>query len=210
MMARATTAANKATTERRLPQTPVMHRIAAVCFVVAGCGRFEFAPVADAVVTDSEGCPPSYQVSLPSSTSRYRVISENQLMRVHYDACKGDATVGTHIVALDDLTEMTELDDVLQGVPAPMFGRFYVGVVQLAGSSTVAAGWIDITGRSHDPTLWKPGEPDDGDGTENAVEQLAVIGPTGQLADVSGGTPYGAICECDGLPSSATAEATIP
>lgn len=170
----------------------------------------EFTPVVDAVTTDSAGCPSGYQVSLASSTSRYRVTSEDKLMRVHHDACKADSIVGTHLVALDDVQEMAELAAVLKTVQAPTLGRFYVGAVQLPGSSTVAVGWIDITGRLHDPALWRLGEPDDLDDTENAMEQLAVINSSDQLLDVSGGTAYGAVCECDGLPVDATAEAAIP
>ncbi|MBA3818131.1 MAG: hypothetical protein H0X17_04520 [Deltaproteobacteria bacterium] len=162
------------------------------------------------LVSDGAACPPTYQVSLASSTSRYRVTSVDQLISAHHALCKADSNTGTHLVALNDQQEMTELDLMLQTVPAPALGRFYVGMVQLPGSSTLAAGWVDITGRSLDPTLWNVGEPDDLDDTENALEQFAVIDSSGRLLDVAGATSYGAVCECDGLPVDATAEATIP
>ncbi|MDQ3365592.1 MAG: hypothetical protein M3680_09200 [Myxococcota bacterium] len=186
-------------------------RSTVLCLVVAGCGRVGFAPPDDApIVTDTAACPPTYQVSLASSTSRYRVISADALVSVHHADCRADSATGTHLVALDDRQETDELDVVLQTVPAPVLGRFYVGLVQLQGSASLATGWVGITGRPLDPTLWNAGEPDDLDDIENAREQLAVIDASGRLVDVSGTNPYGAVCECDGLPVDPAVEANIP
>ncbi len=131
-------------------------------------------------------------------------------MSVHHEICKADSNTGTHLVAVNNLAELDDLDLVLQRVAPPAMGRFYVGVVQQPGASSLATGWIDITGLTLDPLLWNVGEPDDLDGTENALEQLAVINPSGRLLDVSGTASYGAVCECDGLPVSAIAEQVIP
>ena len=184
-------------------------RPAALC-LLAAC-RIGFDPLAsDANVDDASlddanlddalrvTCPPSYTVTLPSTASRYLVTTTTLLLTDHHTLCAQHLPGATHLVALDSLTELMELDAVLQLSPPPPLGRYYVGAIQRESQPAVDASWLTYTGEPVLPELWRSGEPNDLDDVEDGAESNAVVDDNGRLVDVSGTQAYGAVCECDG------------
>ncbi|MBA3451888.1 MAG: C-type lectin domain-containing protein [Deltaproteobacteria bacterium] len=186
---------------------------AGVLLVVAGC-RIGFDPIAVDIDAPSVTCPSSYTVMLGSSSSSYRVSSEDKLLTAHHAACTSDAPSGTHLVFIDDVMEQADLYAVLRTVPRVNGDRFYVGVVQPPGEADLASAWVSFAGDPVAPDLWRRDEPNDLDLIEDGGEQLAVVdvsfAESGQLVDVSGNASYGAICECDGLLVDPAVVADLP
>lgn len=157
-------------------------------------------------------CPVTYTVSLPSTTTRYRIIPTDDVYWDHAASCEADAAGKTHAAVLDTVQEAIDLEVELALVtPMPNQGRFYVGAVQRPDATERDQDWIGLTGAPVSTGLWgiaaSMQQPDDGgSATENQVEQLAVIqvGAT-YLLDVRGNASYGMVCECDGLAIDATA-----
>lgn len=148
------------------------------------------------VPTDAEvvpvTCPASYTITIPSSSSRYRIAASPGSFLAHHTGCS-EEPAATHLIAIDDAFELAE---IFTQVP-PQVGPVYVGVVQLPGELGIADGWQTFTGKPLPAGLWWFDQPNDGDFWESFDEQRAAVDVTGKLHDVTGSAFLGAICECD-------------
>lgn len=182
--------------------------------LVAGCRlRFDELAPADATAPDAPSlvCPASYTVSLASTASRYRVSAGPVSFAAANRDCADDQPGDTHLVNIQALAEGAELGPHMDAEPTqPMLGRFYVGGVQLAAQAAVDASWFYLDGEPVNDIVWRSDEPDDLDGTEDELEQFATIAGERLMIDVGGGTPYGMICECDGIPIAPQIAAVLP
>ena len=93
--------------------------------------------------------------------------------------------------ALGKIDDATEQTCVAGHVGAGM----WIGLIQPVGSATATAGWTWNAVTPVVYTHWAPGEPEDGDGRENGLEQCGDIQSTGNWDDVVCDAPIGFACE---------------
>jgi hypothetical protein len=160
-------------------------------------------------VTD---CPGAYGTMLPSSTSRYRVITTLATFWPHDATCNDDVPGATHAVVLETMQELVELDAVLDATQT--LDRYYVGGIQDPQATVRTAGWISFDGEPLLQTAWYAPEfePDDGglDLIEDHGQQLVILDRLLQyLHDAAGVTAYGIVCECDGRRVAEKAKAFV-
>jgi hypothetical protein len=156
-------------------------------------------------------CPIDYTVTVPGSTSRYRISSSNGNFAAHHASCNDDMVGVTHLVVFDTLSELDQLTAMLPSVPQPSGSRFYVGAVQMMNQLTTSDGWLHFTGGAVPATFWGQGHPEDNDQSElDHDQQLAALDTGERMNDVRGNVSYGAICECDGKTIDPTVAAHIP
>jgi len=159
------------------------------------------------------GCPASYATQLPStaSTSRYRVITALAAFWPHNATCNSDRAGATHAAVLNTMTELLELKAHVDGVSA--LDRYYLGGIQDPQSTMTNRGWIWFDGTPLLQTAWHTpeGEPDDSNaGTEVHFQQLVILDRLlTYLHDATGTATYGVVCECDGTPVTAMAQAFV-
>ena len=162
---------------------------------------------------DPMTCPLQYARSLPSTqaTARYRLITAQATFWVHEAECNGDMPGATHLVMPKTTLMETELSQWIDPL-ANTGATFYVGAVQDPAATMPAEGFIFLDNTPVPAAVWIFGEPDDEDNVENQGYSLAFYDKTPQLRrmfDSSGNVVRGAICECDGVPISAMAQAWI-
>lgn len=150
-------------------------------------------------------CPSTYTLSVTSSASRYRVRAADVWWNLR-QACDNDAPGMTHLVVYDSVTEAAMLR-------ANVSGAFFVGAVQPRNQGAPAASWWWLTGAPVSNTFWQASQPDDGDGTEDNHENLAIEGGAGlrdfdSITDPS--TQALGLCECDGKATESSIAAMIP
>ncbi|MEO8841667.1 MAG: hypothetical protein ABI591_00630 [Kofleriaceae bacterium] len=168
---------------------------------------FEFHDAMSPPAFDPAMCPSGYTNHLvtASPNSRYRVTNQADVFSALYNACKNDHPGWTHLVVLDTTQEATQIETALNG------NSYYVGAVQPANQAMVTAGWLQLTGEAVPADLWQTSQPnDDGDNFENNEQNLTAVDNTsGLMNDVAGSFQYLGVCECDGKPIAATAEAAL-
>jgi hypothetical protein len=156
---------------------------------------------------DPATCPSGYGVTLPSSTSKYRLIATTATISVHHADCKDDLAGATHLIALQTAAEATELGNAVAGSSV----RVWVGLIQKPTATTPSTDWFVLTGEMLPANLWDVAEPEDAGGGENGAEQIAFVEPaTRKLKDDNSGKTYHAMCECDGRPIDPSLDALIP
>lgn len=154
---------------------------------------------------DPSACPSTYTLSITSSASRYRVRTADVWWNLNR-ACDNDAPGMTHLVVYDSVAEAAMLR-------ANVTGAFFVGAVQQKNQAAPAASWWWLTGAPVSSAFWQVSQPDDGDGTEDNHENLAVESGAGlrdfdTVSDPS--TQALGLCECDGKATAASIDAMIP
>ncbi len=110
--------------------------------------------------------------------------------------------------ALQEVVELSQYIDPLPNTGA----TFYAGAVQDPNAATPGAGWILLDDSPAPNDAWFSGEPDDEDGVENHMYNLAFFDKTSivrRLFDSTGGPARRAVCECDGIPIAATSQSYI-
>jgi hypothetical protein len=152
--------------------------------VVAGCG-FRIAGSADAALSDDASDGPAVDVSLgtcngaglacPSGTTPHAIGCGTGCW---YGCRDGSAITEPEAAALciawggklgriDSAADETCMRTVLDGA-------IWVGIEQAANQATPIAGWSWNNDGTAPPYLrWASGQPNDGDGTEDGVEQCA-------------------------------------
>jgi hypothetical protein len=154
-------------------------------------------------------CPPSYDVTIPSSTTVYRVIDSDGTFAAQHAACTADLPGATHLASLDTAAEITELRDMLVA-RAVRTGNHYVGVAQQPNQPNTTDGWFTFNGGPMPQNMWSAGQPNDDVAGENNEENLAAINTADMLNDATGDYAYPALCECDGIPIDPTVATYIP
>jgi hypothetical protein len=154
-------------------------------------------------------CPSSYTMTLPSTTTKYRVIATPAAFASHHAACNQDQSGGTHLASFETATEAMEMRDAILAMSSPPGTQFYVGAVQKPSQTTTTTGWYVFTGGPLDPSLWVS-TPNDDNAGENNEENLGALNTGDLMHDVTGDLAYPAICECDGLTIDATVASYIP
>jgi hypothetical protein len=150
---------------------------------------------------DPASCPASYS-AIAFGSSRYRLVNTPRSLTQHHDDCKDDLPGATHLVAFESMAEANAVTGLIAGSD-----NLWVGTVQPPGQSTVGGGWLQITGEPTPSAVWGSGQPNDDDGNENGVQNVAVINASGGgLNDSETTFAFDAICECDGRPIDPTAE----
>ena len=161
---------------------------------------------ADAGFDAARDCPVSYGDTLPSQTSRYLIVQTIGTGWPQLALCN-EAPSRTHAIVLGSMTEIVELDALLDGKST--IDRFYIGGVQSPTATTMTGDWITFDGAPLLQTAWytNENEPDDGgDGLENQTSQLLIFDRLlPYLHDAAGVSSYGVLCECDGVPMHPTA-----
>ncbi len=169
------------------------------------------APPPDAPFAPATDCPAAYSISLSGQTSRYRVLVTGRRPWEHAADCADDLVGATHLVALDSAAEIAAVQariTATTGLPGGQ-GSAWVGSFQPRMQANDDTGWLKITGGPITP-MWDPGEPNDGDNTENSAENYMMMERNRQSqVDVPGDRSFGAVCECDGLPVDAAAAAAM-
>jgi hypothetical protein len=157
---------------------------------------------------------------LPSGFSRYRVDLRPLTAWEQADGCAADLTGKTHLVALDDVVEVQELQAAIDGrTDLPSWGSFtivWVGGIQQRMQMGTGVGWLTMTGGPMIEGVWATDEPNDWGSTlytedvEDDEEQFAGLWQDEtHLADMVGGARLGAVCECDGRPIDAHVQAEL-
>jgi hypothetical protein len=151
---------------------------------------------------DITTCPATYtqQIASTMTTSRYRLITSQAMFTAHASNCDDDMQGATHLVFPETVQEIIELSQWIDPL-ANTGAFFFVGVVQARDAASPGAGWILFDDTPVSATVWRIGEPDDGDGAENNTEQLANFDKTPsvrRMSDGNGISARGAVCECDG------------
>jgi hypothetical protein len=156
-------------------------------------------------------CPASYGVTLPGSSSRYRIIATTATYWAHHATCVADLPGATHPLTLDNMQEATDLAAHLADVAVD---RVYIGGVQDPAATAVSEGFIALDGTPLIGGVWHlgetPPEPNDNDAIENQQSQLVLFDRLQMYVhDAAGPTVLGAACECDGKPIATMAQQFI-
>jgi hypothetical protein len=162
-----------------------------LCLVCA-CGRVGFDPVAapsDAGI-DLSACPASYTLS---GNGAYRRSTDVQVFANAASSCAADqpATAGvfTHLVVIDDTTELDLLNTSFSG------NDVWVGLTDIVTAPTYQ--WVTAEPISVDPALWGVGKPDNPT-TEQCVHVIPIQSADPGKLDTIGCTQFHYfICECD-------------
>jgi hypothetical protein len=154
-------------------------------------------------------CPGSYPVRLEATAaaSRYRVVTSLEQFWPHNDACNADRRGSTHAVSIGSMDELVALEAHLDTVGVIL--RYYIGAVQDPDATAKDVGWISFDGTDLLKTAWYTNEPNDGTASPNEQrgQQLIIIDRTlPYFQDAVGTTPYGIVCECDGIAVAAKAQ----
>ena len=155
-------------------------------------------PAVDAAVT--RGCPAKYTITLPSSTTRYRVLESKATFAEQDAACRSDPPGATRLVAFESASEAQYLRELLTQYEQT---RYYVGASQSSNQARPEEGWRLATGGPVSDELWALEQPIDGpsshyfEDNEANVAELALDTTSGMLFDASGKALQPAICECD-------------
>lgn len=200
-----------------------MRGLVVLLAAIAGCG-FEHGQL-DGVGVDANGgvdasdaeidtvvpvaCLETYTITVPSTTTKYRVIETAASFTTQHQACNADQPDQTHLASPETATEATELRDAIVSLGNVGGSQFYIGAVQKPDSGSVTADWYVFTGAALDGALWVSTPNDDNPG-ENNEENLGALNTGDLMHDVTGDLPYPAICECDGLPIDPTVAGFIP
>jgi hypothetical protein len=146
------------------------------------------APGPDAF--DPSACPATYTISLPSTTSRYRIASDGLEWTQANAACVADQASPkgfTHLVVFADRQEQTELeaivDDVWVGYSDGVVEGMFLATTSEPIGDRVAPG----------STAWASGEPNHQTATEDCVEIIL----EGGLNDNDCTNTRMFVCECD-------------
>jgi hypothetical protein len=177
---------------------------------LAGCDRLwglfplhELPPAVDATTSDvppPQACPSEYSVTLPTSTSKYRVeTSFGQEWTVAANSCEDDSIAAgsyTHLLVLTDLTEWSELLEVVGRPPDYLWIGYHDRI------TAEKFEWVTAEATAEYPPMmppWEPANPDHmGPGCVTyrpGTGQFAA-----ELADGDCNSTRGFICECDGYP----------
>ncbi|HEY5921895.1 MAG TPA: hypothetical protein VIV11_09510 [Kofleriaceae bacterium] len=168
----------------------------------------------DAPPFNVASCPTGfggYNVTIASSTSRYRLIVAQRSWWVHAADCDADLPGATHLVIPDSGQEIIELSQYIDPI-ANTGSFFFVGAVQSSAAAVPTMGWIRIDDGPVPAEVWAQAEPDDDDGIENSMTQLGFFDKSAsvrRMSDGSGLVTRGAVCECDGKTYGTTARAYI-
>lgn len=198
----------------------------AAILVLCGCGSVaSSAPDASNAPDTSGGaqCPASYDITL-SGMSRYRLITTGGRAWDQSTSCTRDQAGATHLVVLETASELASVQALVDTSATALAAGVWVGGVQQHTATSPGDGWLGFDGQPLISGSWYDGpgtngppdvEPNDGDGTENGLEQFVIIKPSNSqgikngLQDSQGGNSKGALCECDGKPIAAVAAAEI-
>ncbi len=131
-------------------------------------------------------CPGSY-------VAGYRLITTAQSWRTAEADCEDDTTGLSHLVVIDDATELAAVNAALATAAA---GDVWVGVMRDAPEPWV---WRVVTGGNASFLPWEAGQPDNQSRDQQVV---SLIRSSGLLRDVSTGSSVNraALCECDRRP----------
>lgn len=131
-------------------------------------------------------CPATY-------VGGYRLVATAQSWRAAEADCEDDSTGLTHLVVIDDATELATVNAALTAAAA---GDVWVGVMRDAPMPWV---WRVVTGGNASYLPWEPTQPDNQSGDQQVVTLMRT---SGLLRDVSTGssTDRAALCECDRRP----------
>jgi hypothetical protein len=146
------------------------------------------APGADAF--DPSVCPTTYAISLPSTTSRYRLASGGLDWTHAIDACVADQTSPkgfTHLVVFTKRQEQTELEAIV--------GDVWVGYSDRLVEGEFRATTLEPIGNYVAPSspAWAFGEPNHQTTAENCDEVIL----EGGLNDNNCANTRMFVCECD-------------
>ncbi len=136
-------------------------------------------------------CPATYTISLPSTTSRYRLDSGGLDWTQANAACVADQVSPkgfTHLVVFADRQEQTELEAIVDDV--------WVGYSDRVVEGTFLAVTSEPIGNYVQPgsPAWAAGEPNHQTAAENCVEIIL----EGGLNDNDCANTRMSVCECDG------------
>jgi hypothetical protein len=150
---------------------------------------------------DLTKCPPSYvQINSMRTTSRYDLVTAQGTYAQHASNCNNDLPGATHLVMPETAQELTELSQWID--PMSNTGAlFWVGVVQAPNAFAPDNGWILLDDTQLAVEVWRSGEPNDADVTENGQEQFAYLDKSStnrRMTDTPGSDGHGGVCECDG------------
>jgi len=137
---------------------------------------------------DANGAADGIQLSCPASyttvaglTSEYRAIDNSMGWLVSEQLCETD---GTHLVVIDNATELTTIPGLLPG------DNIWVGTTD----RLVIGTFRHVTGPTATFLDWDASEPD-----ATALECVFIDSLTIKLADQDCTSGRRAVCECDGI-----------
>jgi hypothetical protein len=139
----------------------------------------------------SAGCPASYTVMISGSGTRYRAVAQPAAWPAAQADCADDGA-GIHLAVIGSELERAGVRSLLDDD------------VWLGSSDRVEEGrfrWV--TGAVSPFTAWASGQPDDGDGSEDCVEQKRASMPGWHDQPCTDLLAY--VCECDGIAPDPTA-----
>ena len=160
---------------------------AETCAAIVGDAGVE-APRPDAF--DPIVCPTTYTISLPSTTSRYRLVSGGLDWTAAATACAADQASprgSTHLVVFAARQEQIDLEAIVDDVWAGYSDRVTEGVF-LAVTDEPIGGYV-----ADGSPAWAPGEPNH----QSAAEDCAEIILEGGLNDNDCSITRAFVCECD-------------
>lgn len=159
--------------------------------------------------------PSGYEVI---GSSRYRIDTTGRDFWTQHDRCIADMVGATHLAVLTTTDEALAIRAHLLALGLSAT-RYHVGIAQDPLATSVDQGWVHLDGNPIAVALWSNFgvngvEPDDFADTDelNHQEQNGTIDLSvslGFLVDLGGGSTEGAVCECDGVPVSSTAQGFI-
>lgn len=187
----------------------VVRAVVLIASLGFGCGRVGFeaqsiaadaAPDAPADAPPIARCPDSYNVTTPSSTSRYRLVTGTPVDWLGAAAaCANDQVPGsslyTHLVVFDTDTERA---DVNAAVP---FTSRWIGASDLVTEGDFRWVTSESTTGYPPPTgaPWQVNQPDNLNG-QHCVRMVM----DGSIDDATCSDPYAYLCECDGFANDPT------
>lgn len=127
----------------------------------------------------------------------------------HSDDCNDDLLGATHLVAIDTLAEVDQLELAITAAGSINNNKAWIGGVQPRDQLQPIDGWLSVTGG---PLLsaWDDSEPNDTGGNEGNGEHHAGIERDREgVVDFPTDGDQGAVCECDGKPIDPAAAAAI-
>jgi hypothetical protein len=154
---------------------------------------------------DFAACPGTYNTALPGlpaqpAPSRYRLIVNGGPAANQSDLCNDDMSGATHLVVLDSMEELVAVAALVDAAAnnAITHNSVWVGGVQSNMAKAPSDAWLGFDDQPLIPR-WAQGEPNDGGGTEDHMEQFVlVLRGKPYLTDATRNTSSGALCECDG------------
>ena len=132
-------------------------------------------------------CPATY-------TAGYRSITTAVSWRDAERDCEDDAPGLTHLVVIDDATELVTVNGL---VSASSVGDAWVGVVRDPAATQAEWRWRWVTGGTASFLPWEADQPDNASGNQLVV---VLIAGSGQLRDIDISQVRNAVCECDRRP----------